>query len=175
MVAVEVLLLHTVVHAMVRRRVEHLLGHTEPIDGLGVDPELVDEVDRSGVIDELGPHTEEREHAVGDEHPERLTDRLTERGGEVVVLTRVVHDVDRPHPSALVLETMVPVVEEVPSDDRGRPGEHAGAEIAVRTVLAPQPCRARTGLDGGGAGEHASGHGGHTGRRTHSASQPRQS
>ncbi len=52
-VAIEVLPVGTVVDPVVRRSVEHGLGCTEPIDGFGVDPELVEEVHPPGGRDEL--------------------------------------------------------------------------------------------------------------------------
>ena len=70
---------------------------------------------------------------VRHERAERVGDRLPQRGREVVALARVVHDVDRPHVPALVHEPVVPVVDEVPAEDRGAERERSVAEVAART------------------------------------------
>ena len=164
MVAIEVLLVDAVVRTMVRRRVEHLLERPHPIDQFGVDPELIDEIQGSGGLDDRGPEPEVRHEPVGHEHAEHIGHRLTQRGGEVVVLARVVHDMDRPEPAALVLDAMVPVVDEVPQDERAGGGRDAGAEVAGASAAFPQAAGGGARGPGRGRGDHAGSDGGDTRR-----------
>ena len=107
--------------------------------------------------DQFGTDAEERQQAVRNEGSERVGDRLPQRGRQVVALARVVHDVNRPHVAALVHEPVVPVVDEIPSQDRGRDDCGPGSEIA-HDAPAPQPVRGRARAQRGGdrdaAGDH---------------------
>ena len=68
--------------------------------------------------------------AVRDERAERVGDGLAQRGREVVALAGVVHHVDRPHVAAGVHEAMVPVVDEIPTQDRGRGRGRSRTQVA---------------------------------------------
>jgi hypothetical protein len=108
-VLVEVLMVGPVVDAMVRRRVEHALDPAwQPVDPLGVDPELVDHRDP----------------------------RLAQRGREVVVLRGVVDDVAGPEHAALVGHAVEPVVREVVSEEERDPRQRvAGVEAQRRQLV----------------------------------------
>ena len=136
MVAVEVLAVAPVVHAVVRRRVEHLLAGAERADGVGVDPVLVQQVHAAGLLDERRADADARHQPVGQVHAEHVGHRLPQRGGEVVALARVVHDVVRPQRAHLVHEPVVPVVDEVPADD-GEHGRHRSPAEVVALALLP--------------------------------------
>ena len=95
-VLIEIFRLCAVVHAVVRWRVENLLGLTETINCFGMDPELVDQVDCSSVFDHAGSEPEPGHESVGHEHSKDIGDWLTKRGGEVVVLAGMVNHMNGP-------------------------------------------------------------------------------
>ena len=93
-------------------------------------------------------------HGDGD----RVRHGLPQGRRQVVALAGVVRDVDRPHPARLVAEPVVPVVDEVPAQDRRGPGEPALAEVerAEAEGAAGAGPRCPQGRDG----ESGAGHGG---------------
>ena len=138
-VLVEVLGVRAVVDAMMGRRVEHRLEPPwQPVDELGVDPVLVDEVEAARDHHHPRRHAEQRERRVEEERSERRP-RLAQRRREVVVPARVMVHVARPEEPVLVLHAVVPVVGEVPADHRDRPAERAAPE--VEDAMRPQPRR----------------------------------
>ena len=71
-VLVEVLAVRSVVHAMVRGRVEDEFDRLgQAVDRFGVDPELVEQVELSGAVDLLGRKTEQRQRREDPERHER--------------------------------------------------------------------------------------------------------
>ena len=94
---------------------------------LGVDPELVQEVERR-VGGEQRPGKQQSGGSGGDEERRRkeVQGRLPQSSREVVLLGGVVDRVGRPHPAVLVRETVEPVVQEVGYDEAGPPSEGLG-------------------------------------------------
>ena len=123
MVAVDVLRIAPVVHAMVGGGVENPLERPQLSDEAGVDPELVEGVDRGDGQEHGGREAKEGEREV--EHPGHrpLEDALAQRHREVHVLALVVDDVGRPARVDLVARAVEPVVEEVHPQPAGEPGQ----------------------------------------------------
>ena len=163
--------LRPVVDPVVRRGVEHPLERPEPADGLGVDPELVDEVDAPRRLDHLGAQAQERQQAVGHEGAERVGHGLAQRGGQVVALAGVVHHVDGPHVPAGVHEPVVPVVDEVPPQHRGGHGRRPGAQVGQDPPL-EQLATGGAGRPGAGDGGPGGGDGRHGRRSRDAAGRP---
>ncbi len=96
---VEVFEVDGVVDAVVRRGVEDPFERSEPIDGFGVDPELIDKADTRLEGDQGGMKAEQ-----GQGKPKQPSSRekacpcLAQGSGEVVVLGGVVVDVSGPQP-----------------------------------------------------------------------------
>ncbi len=121
-VAVQVAALGGVVHPVVRRRVEDELepaGH--PVDPLGVDPELVDEVRGRAERERRRVHAEgDQRHVEGPHGPGGPG--LAQRGGEVELPAGVVDDVTGPQDADDVVSSVRPVVEEVLPQQHQRDG-----------------------------------------------------
>ena len=118
-----------VVDAVVGRGVEDRLGRAERPDGLGVDPELVEQVHAPGRGHQVRGDADQAQQPVGHGGAEGVGHRLAQGGRQVVPLARVVHHVDGPHVPALVHEAVVPVVDEVPR--RRRPAATATGPAQV--------------------------------------------
>ena len=99
-VPVEVLLVHAVVHPVVRRRVEDEFDWPpELADALGVNPELVDQVDGEAGEHHPRRHAEQRQQRT-QEYVAADVPLLPKRGGEVEVLAGVVRLMRRPEAGA---------------------------------------------------------------------------
>ena len=100
-------------------------------------------------------------------HPdaEHVGHGLPERRRQVVALARVVHDVDGPHAPDLVHHPVVPVVDEVPADDGGGPGQGPSAAVVALPPL-PHPERVGAARQPGGGGQQARSDGQRTGHAT---------
>ena len=131
-VAVQVLPVRAVVHPVVRRGVDHRLGRAQAADGLGVDPELVQQVHPPCRENEPRRDAEQAQDPVGGQDAEHVGHRLAQGGGQVVVLARVVDHVVGPHVPALVHEPVVPVVDEVPPEHRQDQGQRAAPRSPTR-------------------------------------------
>ena len=108
-------------HAVIRRRGEPAIEPAELAHLLGVDPELVEEVDDGRDDEHLGRNARDRHRQVEDPPEQRARARLPQRGREVVFLALVVHDVRGPEHRAFVTEPVIPVVAEVVEDHAEHP------------------------------------------------------
>ena len=104
------------VNPVVRRRHEDAVEDPEPAHDLGVNPELVDQVDRVHREDDLERKTGEKQGRIEDPAEEEARAGLPERRRQVVVLALVVDGVCGPQHRDLMAEAMKPVVAEVPGD-----------------------------------------------------------
>ena len=119
-VAVQVLLLRTVVHAVVAGRVEEPLDRPRvAVDRLGVQGELVEQVPGQRQEDHPGREEQRRRHPE-----QRGAERrpvLSQRGREVVVLRAVVHHVGGPEQPDPVVAAVVGVVGQVVGEEQDHP------------------------------------------------------
>ena len=143
MIAIQIAAVRAVMHPVVRRSVQHLLEPADRAHHLGVDPELIDQVEGTGVLDECRPHPGQRQHAIRHRPRHAFGDGLPQGGGEVVVLTAVMHHVHRPQPAALVGEPVVPVIDEVPAEQRQKACRPTGPEVASAERKETFPARLR--------------------------------
>ena len=121
-VPVEAVVVLAVVDAVIRRRREPAVEPTEPSDQPGVDPVLIQKVDHPGDSHHQRRDADHRQRPVEEPAQHEPGRGLPQRGGEVVLLARMMDDVRRPEHVHLVGETVEPVVAEVVSDQRERPG-----------------------------------------------------
>jgi hypothetical protein len=127
-VLVQVAVVHRVVHAVVGRRGEPAVEAAERSDLLGVDPELVEQVNQSDHGEHDRRHARQCHRQV--EHPaqQRGAGGLAQRGREVVVLALVVHHVGGPEDAHFMAQAVVPVIEEVVEHQGQQPAGGRGPE-----------------------------------------------
>ncbi len=120
-VPVEVDLVHTVVHPVVRRGVEDEFDWPPELpDAFGVDPVLVDQVDGEAGEHHPRRHAEQWQQCA-QEHVAADVPLLPKRGREVEVLAGVVRLMRRPEQAHPVCHPVIPVIEEVDADDGDHP------------------------------------------------------
>ncbi len=152
-VAVQVAVVDGVVHAVIRRRAEPAVEPAECGHMLGVDPELVEQVDQRHHAEHQGRHAGQRHREVEDPSEQGARAGLPQRCGQVVVLALVMDHVGGPEDGAFVAGPVQPVVAEIVEHQRQQPAVPSGPE----GIVAPQ-CHAAE--DGGvdahtqQAGEH---------------------
>ena len=112
-VAVEVTIVHCMVHAVVRRRAEPAVEPAQLVHLLGVHPELVQQVDQRDGAEHQRRHADQRHRQIEQPPQQRTAGGLAQRGGEVVVLALVVHHVRGPEDAHAVPGAMQPVVAQV--------------------------------------------------------------
>ena len=106
------------VHTMRRRRVEHVLQPAELGDPLGMDPELVEQVQGQRRQHDLGLKSQQRERREEDgrarcpAHPSK-----TVGSREIELVRRMMHRVAVPEVAHGVAAAMEPVVEEFQADE----------------------------------------------------------
>ncbi len=140
-VAIDVLGVARVVHAVVRRRVQHRLERTEPAHELGVNPELVERAHRIGDHEHQRRDADHRQRQRERQAGERRQHRLAQRDRQVVVLALVVHGVRGPEQVHPVRRAVPPVVDEVDADERDDPGSD---RVAARDRPDARGCRSRS-------------------------------
>ena len=138
MVTVEVALVAAVMHAVVRRRVERRLHRPSRSHGVGVNPVLIDQVQRPRGFDQVRANAETGECTVRNEHAEGTRYWLAQRCREVVVLAAVMWDVNCPQRTYFVHQSMVPVVDQVPAHHGHRPSGYTVTKVAPLS-LRPLP------------------------------------
>ncbi len=125
-VGVEVLEVGGVVDAVRRRRVEHVLEPAEARDPGGVDPELVEQVEREHLEDDARLEAEPDQRHVEDRAAGGATqDADPVRRRQVELVGRVVHGVVAPEPAHAVRGAVEPVVAELLADEEGEQGGRA--------------------------------------------------
>ena len=133
-VAVQIAVVHGMVHAMIGRRAEPAVEPTEAGHVLGVDPELVEQVDQRDHAEHQGRHAGQGHRHIEDPSEQRARTRLPQRRRQVVVLALVMHDMRGPEDGALVAGPVQPVVAEIVEHQRQQPAVPGGPE----RVVAPQ-------------------------------------
>ncbi len=103
-------------HAVMRGRVHHPLERAEPIDGLGMDPELIEQVDglHRDVPDRRKADQGQRQ--VKDPGEATLESALPQGDRQVVFLALMMHDVRGPRGGILVRDAMEPVKAEIDAE-----------------------------------------------------------
>ena len=112
-VFVQVGVVHGMVHAVVGGGAKHPVKPAQFADLLGMHPKLVEQVDQR---DDAKNHRRHARHRHGQvKHPaqQHATAGLAQRGGQVVLLTLVVHHVRRPEHGTAVAGAVHPVVAKV--------------------------------------------------------------
>lgn len=121
-IPVKIVLIHAVVHAVVRRRIENELDHAgKPVDEFGMDPELVDQIE--SVHEQKHPRGKSEKHyrRVEDPVQDAAEPTLTDGNTEVEMLTRMMHDVEVPKEAGFVAYSMKPVVGKVVNEKQQDP------------------------------------------------------
>ena len=120
-VAIEVGVVDGVMDAVVARRAEPAVERAEPADLLGVDPELIEQVDQRDDAEDERRKAGDGHRQVEDPADQPAARRLAQRRREVVVLALVMDDVSGPEQRDAVAGAVMPVVEEVVGDEADRP------------------------------------------------------
>ena len=108
-------------HPVVRGRGEHPVEPAELADELGVDPELVEKIDQPGGDENDRGNARDRHRQVEDPAEQHAGARLPQRRRKIERLALVMHDMGRPEETDLVVDAMVPIVEEVVGDQPADP------------------------------------------------------
>lgn len=118
-VAIEVARVGGVVDAVVRGRVHHRLEPARhPPDYLGVNPELVDEVQAGDEEHHRGRKADQEQGQAEEEgEAEEAGPRLSQRGGEVIMLGAVVDDMARPEPADAMRGAVEGVIGQIVDDE----------------------------------------------------------
>ncbi len=120
-VLVEIAIVDPVVDAVIGGRGKHPVEPAEFADEFGVDPELVEEIDQPDPDEHDRGNAGDRHRQI--EHPaeQNAGARLAERRREIEVVALVMDDMGRPEQADLVIDAVVPVVEEIVDDQRADP------------------------------------------------------
>ena len=110
-----------VMHAVVRGRGEHAVEPAELADELGVDPELIEKIDQPDGDEHDRRDAGDRHRQIEDPAEQHAGARLPQRGREIEGLALVMDDMRRPEEADLVVDAMVPVIEEIVGDQRADP------------------------------------------------------
>ena len=126
-VGVEIARIGGVMDAVMGGRVHHRLEPARhPADGLGMDPELVDEIQTADEEDEERVEADEdQRQAEQDEAGERAEPGLAEGRGEIIVAGGMVGHMLHPEPAHPVGEAVFPIIDEViggEEDEEAPPG-----------------------------------------------------
>ena len=149
-ILVEAGLVRRVMHAMVRRRVEHEFERTQPRCKLGMDEELIGQVDAEHRDDgkrmksDPDQRQEEQEVAGDVAGPAEPDGRRQVEFGR-----RMMDPMCRPHPADPVRGTVLPVIEELAAQKQAEHGRRAGRGEFEQPVLIDERERYRddAGLD----------------------------
>src|ERR1700674_1665301 len=137
MVAVDVARVRTVMHAVMRRRVQNFFERPHGANEFRMNPELVEEADRLHGHDHHRRKTDDGqpdpEHKAG----EGAGPRLPQRGRQVVALRRMMHDVRCPEETAFVADAVEPVVAEFIAEKEQDPGPRLKADREKRETMQP--------------------------------------
>ena len=130
-VLVQILGIARVVHAMMRRRVEHPFQRAQLADQAGVDPELVERVEARHRGEPGRRKAHQRQRQVEDPGEEPLERPLPQRHREVVILARMVHHVPGPGGVVFVGDPVEPVVRAIdPEEQHDRRQPLAAGRVA---------------------------------------------
>ena len=146
-VGIEIAWIGGVVDAVMRGRVEDEFEPApHPADRLGVDPELINEVEAVDEGDQRRMEAEQHHRHLQHEHAgEQAGPALPERRREIVVLAGMVVDVLRPHPAAAMGDAMVHVIAQVIDQEGRDTGPYRHPE--VKEAELPNPQQRRVGDD----------------------------
>ena len=160
-VPVQVAVIDGVVHAVVAGRAEPAVEPAQAPHLLGMDPELVEQIDQAHDGKHQRRHAGQRHGKVEQPAQQRARAGLAQRRRQVVVLALVVHGMRGPEHGHFVAHAVKPVVAEVVEQQGQQPAGNAGPEGIVapqRQVLEGQRVQTyaqQLGEDGAGLAEHA--------------------
>src|SRR5260221_10000435 len=133
------------VYAVRRRRIEDALQRPEPRDPVGVDPELVEQIDGERGSDgawreaEPGQRQKVKQRAGDAPGPAKAVGRA-----EVEAVRAVVHGVRGPEPADAVRAAVEPVVEELDAEEQQHPAPCGMKRSSPYAVLVePESARQR--------------------------------
>lgn len=121
-VLVDVDAVAAVVGAVMRGRVHELFEEAQAVDGLGVDPVLVDQADAELHRNRQRVKADEGQRQVEHEGIRRAQGRLAQRSTEVVVLAGMMIDVLHPEQAATARAVQIPVIGKVVGEEQQHPG-----------------------------------------------------
>ena len=132
-VGVEILGIARVMDAVARRRVDHVLQPAQLGDPVGMDPELVEQVQEQRRQNDFGCEADQHQRR----EEERRAGEATEPaeaigGGEIELVGRVMNRMGRPEPARGVCGAVIPVVEEFEADELARERQIQRKEIETR-------------------------------------------
>jgi hypothetical protein len=135
-VRIQISQIRRVMHAMRGRRVEHVLEPAELRYPRGVQPELIEQVERERGQHDFGPHAEpderrEEQHGAG----ESARPAEPECGGERELVRRMVHRVRSPEETDAVRRAVIPVVAELLDEEEQRYRDDAAERQRVNAVM----------------------------------------
>lgn len=139
-VLIEVRIVNAMMHPMVRRSVQDVFKRAEVADEFRVYPELVDQVETVHQGEHPRCKTEQHDRSIKYPMQDTREPALTNGDAEIVVLARVVDDVEIPKEPHFVADAMEPVIGEVIDEKEDHPGppslrrEFIGCEF-VRGVI----------------------------------------
>lgn len=121
-VLIKIRIVDAVMHSMVRGRVEHMLERAKVSNEFRVYPELVDKVEPVHQGEHPRCKSEQHDRGIEDPVQDAREPTLPHRNAEIVVLARMVDDVEVPEKPHFVADAMEPVICEVVDEKEDRPG-----------------------------------------------------
>ena len=135
-------------YAMVGGRVEDTVQEAELADQFGVHPELVERGDRIDRQDRLRAKAQQRQRQHEHEVQRQNEQIQAHRDREVVLLRRVMRDVECPHEAAAMPEAMEHVVDEIVDHEQQRPGIPGQPHVHHRDAVQKREHEEEDALDG---------------------------
>ena len=121
---------------VVRGRGEHAIEPAELADQLGMNPELVEEINQADRDEHERRHASDRHRQIENPPQQHARARLPQRRRQVEGFALVMNDMGGPEDAHLVVDAVVPVVEEIIGDERADPDAPVGsAEREEREVV----------------------------------------
>ena len=120
-ILVEILVVDAVMHPMVRGRGEHAIEPAELADEFGVNPELVEEIDEADRDEHDRRHAGDRHRQIEDPAKQHARARLPQRRREIEGFALVMDDMGGPEEADLMVDAVVPVIEEIVGDESADP------------------------------------------------------
>ena len=120
-VFIQVRIVHAVMYAMMRRRVEDVFERPESFYELRVDPELIDQVESVHHGEHPRSKTEKHDRRVEDPVNQGAEPALPHGDAEIVKLARMMNYVKIPEQPRFVADAVEPVVGEIIDEEENHP------------------------------------------------------
>src|SRR5690606_2278311 len=120
-ILINILRISSVMHAVVGGRVEDVLKPSELVDGLGVDPKLIQRVQCRNEYKVQGLIAEKRDGEVEPKSPHDLQRALPQGHREVVFFTLMVDHMTAPEEVNFMTHAVLPVISQVDQQEQAYP------------------------------------------------------